>query len=126
MGITLRLLRAFILHTPLVPGTTNPIEVGRNDSEAYELAFLCRREELKFGHCLVNWLKCYYRKDCGREHMLMKLICSGKENARPTPRENATRVHGAPPPKVGLARSPRPLFRRRRTRRPVRGRSRRA
>ncbi|XP_064193301.1 protein BEAN1 isoform X2 [Anguilla rostrata] len=77
MGIALRLLRAFLLHTPLVPGTSNPIEAGRNDSEAYELALLCGKEELKFSHCLVNWLKCYYRKDCGREHMLMKLICSG-------------------------------------------------
>ncbi|KAJ8417764.1 hypothetical protein AAFF_G00226070 [Aldrovandia affinis] len=82
MGITIHLLRAFLLHTPLVPGTSNPTEVGRNDSKAYELALLCRKEELKFGHCLVNWLKCYYKKDCGREHMLMKLICSDSEQGR--------------------------------------------
>ncbi|KAG9352453.1 hypothetical protein JZ751_020867 [Albula glossodonta] len=80
MGITLRLLRGFLLHSPLVTGTSNPIEVGRNDSKADELALLCRKEELKFGHCLVNWLKCYYKKDCGREHMLMKLICSDGTN----------------------------------------------
>lgn len=41
-----------------------------------DIALLCRREELKFGTCLINRLKCYYKKDCGREYMLMKLICS--------------------------------------------------
>uniref|UniRef100_A0A673LLB8 Uncharacterized protein n=1 Tax=Sinocyclocheilus rhinocerous TaxID=307959 RepID=A0A673LLB8_9TELE len=34
------------------------------------------------GTCLVNHLRCYYRKDCGREYMLMKLICSGKPNVQ--------------------------------------------
>ncbi|KAJ8247301.1 hypothetical protein GJAV_G00244730 [Gymnothorax javanicus] len=77
MGITLRLFRAFLLHTPLVPSTSSPVAVGQNDTDTYDLALLCRKQELKFGHCLVNWLKCYYRKDCGKEHMLMKLICSG-------------------------------------------------
>uniref|UniRef100_A0AAY5KVI8 Brain expressed, associated with NEDD4, 1 n=2 Tax=Esox lucius TaxID=8010 RepID=A0AAY5KVI8_ESOLU len=45
-----------------------------------DIALLCRGEELKFGTCLINWLKCYYKKDCGGEYMLMKLICSVSSN----------------------------------------------
>ncbi|XP_036399866.1 protein BEAN1-like [Megalops cyprinoides] len=86
MGLLLYLLRAFLLLTPLVAGTSNPIQVGRNYSEAYEeIPLLCRKEELRFGHCLANWLKCYYKKDCGREHMLMKLICSGMSSNQSGP-----------------------------------------
>lgn len=43
------------------------------------IALLCKKENIKFGSCLVNCLQCYYRKDCGWEYMLMKLICSGKQ-----------------------------------------------
>ncbi|KAI7814868.1 putative protein BEAN1 [Triplophysa rosa] len=43
------------------------------------IALLCKKENIKFGSCLVNRLQCYYRKDCGWEYMLMKLICSGFE-----------------------------------------------
>ncbi|XP_031686592.1 protein BEAN1-like isoform X1 [Oncorhynchus kisutch] len=81
MGIFLYRLVALALHIPLVSGTSNAIEVAKNYSKAYEdIALLCRREKLKFGTCLINRLKCYYKKDCGREYMLMKLICSVSSN----------------------------------------------
>uniref|UniRef100_A0A673H916 Protein BEAN1-like n=1 Tax=Sinocyclocheilus rhinocerous TaxID=307959 RepID=A0A673H916_9TELE len=35
--------------------------------------------------CLVDRLRCYYRKDCGRQYMLMKLICSGNSHAHEYP-----------------------------------------
>ncbi|XP_056599550.1 protein BEAN1 isoform X1 [Triplophysa dalaica] len=44
------------------------------------IALLCKKENIKFGSCLVNCLQCYYRKDCGWEYMLMKLICSVSSN----------------------------------------------
>ncbi|XP_072373918.1 uncharacterized protein bean1 isoform X2 [Scyliorhinus torazame] len=38
----------------------------------------CKKEELQCGNglCLLNWLRCHYRKDCGREYTSIKLICS--------------------------------------------------
>lgn len=44
------------------------------------IILLCKKEKIKIGTCLVSRLRCYYKKDCGREYMLMKLICSGKQN----------------------------------------------
>uniref|UniRef100_A0A3B3RY71 Brain expressed, associated with NEDD4, 1 n=1 Tax=Paramormyrops kingsleyae TaxID=1676925 RepID=A0A3B3RY71_9TELE len=70
---------ALLLDLPLVTSTSGPIEVDRNYSEAYEeVTLLCRKEELNFGNCLFDWLRCYNRRGCGRDYMLMKLICSGK------------------------------------------------
>ncbi|KAI1904086.1 hypothetical protein AGOR_G00002050 [Albula goreensis] len=81
MGISLFFSWAFLLHTPLVIGTSRPIEVDRSSSRSYEeITVLCRKEELKFGNCLVNWLRCHYKRNCGREYMLMKLICSVSSN----------------------------------------------
>ncbi|XP_035252713.1 protein BEAN1-like [Anguilla anguilla] len=72
---------AFFLHTPLVIATSRPIEVDRSSSQAYEeITVLCRKEELQFSYCLVNWLRCHYKRNCGREYMLMKLICSVSSN----------------------------------------------
>ncbi|XP_041918384.1 protein BEAN1 isoform X1 [Alosa sapidissima] len=80
MGIiSIRLLAA--LSVPQLCGTSETIEVVRNYSKAYEdIAPLCQREEHRFSSCLVDWLRCYYKKDCGREYMLMKLICSVSSN----------------------------------------------
>ncbi|XP_048461908.1 uncharacterized protein bean1 [Rhincodon typus] len=38
----------------------------------------CKKEELQCGNglCLLNWLHCQYRKDCGQEYTSVKLICS--------------------------------------------------
>ncbi|XP_069758144.1 protein BEAN1 isoform X2 [Narcine bancroftii] len=38
----------------------------------------CKKDELHCGNglCLLNWLRCHYRKDCGREYTSIKLICS--------------------------------------------------
>ncbi|KAJ7985940.1 hypothetical protein DPEC_G00345670 [Dallia pectoralis] len=84
MGILIY-LSALAWHSLLICGTSNATEVGRNYSQAYEdIALLCRGEELKFGTCLINWLKCTYKKDCGGEYMLMKLICSGIQCYRKT------------------------------------------
>ncbi|KAJ8400446.1 hypothetical protein AAFF_G00395700 [Aldrovandia affinis] len=81
MGIPLFLSWAFLLHTPLAIGTSRSIEVDRSSSRAYEeITILCRKEELKFGNCLVDWLRCHYKRSCGREYMLMKLICSVSSN----------------------------------------------
>lgn len=46
------------------------------------IILLCEKEKVRIGTCLVDRLRCYYRKDCGREYMLMKLICSGKQNVQ--------------------------------------------
>lgn len=46
------------------------------------ISLLCKKEKVKIGTCLVSRLRCYYKKDCGREYMLMKLICSGKLNVQ--------------------------------------------
>nr|XP_006641428.1 PREDICTED: protein BEAN1 isoform X1 [Lepisosteus oculatus] len=85
MGI-FYLSSALLLHVPLVTGSSSGIEVGRNYSKAYEeITLLCQKEELRFGNCLVNWLRCYYKKDCGREYMLMKLICSEVSSNQSSP-----------------------------------------
>ncbi|XP_051884165.1 protein BEAN1 isoform X2 [Pristis pectinata] len=38
----------------------------------------CKKDERQCGNglCLLNWLRCHYRKDCGREYTSIKLICS--------------------------------------------------
>nr|XP_023646591.1 protein BEAN1 isoform X2 [Paramormyrops kingsleyae] len=80
MGI-LYIGAALLLDLPLVTSTSGPIEVDRNYSEAYEeVTLLCRKEELNFGNCLFDWLRCYNRRGCGRDYMLMKLICSVSSN----------------------------------------------
>ncbi|KAJ8343700.1 hypothetical protein SKAU_G00310290 [Synaphobranchus kaupii] len=81
MGRSLFFSWAFFLHTPLVIGTSRPIKDDRSSSQAYEeITALCRKEELQFSNCLVNWLRCHYKRNCGREYMLMKLICSVSSN----------------------------------------------
>lgn len=40
----------------------------------------CKKEELQCGDglCLLNWLHCHYKKDCGRDYMSIKLTCSSE------------------------------------------------
>lgn len=40
----------------------------------------CKKEELQCGDglCLLNWLRCHYKKDCGRDYMSIKLTCSSE------------------------------------------------
>lgn len=40
----------------------------------------CKKEELQCGNglCLSNWLRCHYKKDCGRDYMSIKLTCSSE------------------------------------------------
>ncbi|XP_005166509.1 protein BEAN1 isoform X1 [Danio rerio] len=74
-------LQAVLLHSPLVFTNSDIIKTSQIYSKAYEnTIFLCKKEKVKVGTCLVNRLRCYYRKDCGREYMLMKLICSVSSN----------------------------------------------
>ncbi|XP_051788117.1 protein BEAN1 isoform X2 [Erpetoichthys calabaricus] len=83
MEILLYLSSAFLLHTSVVTGTSIHIGVGRNFTSAYEKNILpCRKEELQCGNglCLFNWLRCHYKKDCGRDYMSIQLICSVSSN----------------------------------------------
>ncbi|KAM9062438.1 protein BEAN1 [Sarcophilus harrisii] len=38
----------------------------------------CKKEELQCdnGLCLLNWLRCHYKKDCSRDYMSIKITCS--------------------------------------------------
>nr|XP_055063857.1 protein BEAN1 isoform X1 [Misgurnus anguillicaudatus] len=38
------------------------------------------KRERQFGSYLVHYLRCHYKKDCGRDYMLRKLICSVSSN----------------------------------------------
>uniref|UniRef100_A0A8C2BYJ8 Brain expressed, associated with NEDD4, 1 n=1 Tax=Cyprinus carpio TaxID=7962 RepID=A0A8C2BYJ8_CYPCA len=55
-------------------GLFSPLRADEN------IILLCKKEKVRIGTCLVDRLRCYYRKDCGREYMLMKLICSVSSN----------------------------------------------
>ncbi|XP_068811973.1 protein BEAN1 isoform X2 [Struthio camelus] len=66
-------------HLPLISGSSIPIGIGSNYSNLYEQSILpCKKEELQCGNglCLLNWLRCQYKKDCGRDYMSIKLTCS--------------------------------------------------
>ncbi|XP_062442402.1 protein BEAN1 [Rhea pennata] len=66
-------------HLPLISGSSIPIGIGSNYSNLYEQSILpCKKEELQCGDglCLLNWLRCHYKKDCGRDYMSIKLTCS--------------------------------------------------
>lgn len=41
---------------------------------------LCKKEELQCGNglCLLNWLRCHYKKDCGKDYMSIKITCSSE------------------------------------------------
>ncbi|XP_068006986.1 protein BEAN1 isoform X1 [Melanerpes formicivorus] len=67
------------IHLPLISGSSIHIGLGSNYSTLYEQSILpCKKEELQCGDglCLLNWLRCRYRKDCGRDYMSIKLTCS--------------------------------------------------
>lgn len=38
----------------------------------------CKKEELQCGSglCLLNWLRCHYKKDCGKDYVSIKITCS--------------------------------------------------
>ncbi|KAM9182784.1 protein BEAN1 isoform 2-T2 [Mergus octosetaceus] len=66
-------------HLPLISGNSIRIGLGSNYSNLYEQSILpCKKEELQCGNglCLSNWLRCHYKKDCGRDYMSIKLTCS--------------------------------------------------
>ncbi|XP_051992154.1 protein BEAN1-like isoform X1 [Xyrauchen texanus] len=80
MGLFSSLQAFLLLHCPLVFTTSDIIKSGKNYTTAYEnITLLCKKEKVRPGSCLVNRLRCYYRKDC-REYILMKLICSVSSN----------------------------------------------
>ncbi|XP_048814455.1 protein BEAN1 isoform X2 [Lagopus muta] len=65
-------------HLPLISGSSIRVGIG-NNSSLYEQSILpCKKEELQCGTglCLSNWLRCRYRKDCGRDYMSIQLTCS--------------------------------------------------
>uniref|UniRef100_A0A9J8ALJ0 Brain expressed, associated with NEDD4, 1 n=1 Tax=Cyprinus carpio carpio TaxID=630221 RepID=A0A9J8ALJ0_CYPCA len=81
MGLFSPLRAVLLLHRHLVFTTSDIIKAGKNYTKAYEnIILLCPKEKVRIGTCLVNYLRCHYRKDCGREYMLMKLICSVSSN----------------------------------------------
>uniref|UniRef100_A0A8C1Y5F0 Brain expressed, associated with NEDD4, 1 n=2 Tax=Cyprinus carpio TaxID=7962 RepID=A0A8C1Y5F0_CYPCA len=81
MGLFSPLRAVLLLHCHLVFTTSDIIKTGKNYTKTYEnIILLCKKEKVRIGTCLVDRLRCYYRKDCGREYMLMKLICSVSSN----------------------------------------------
>ncbi|XP_006130601.1 protein BEAN1 isoform X1 [Pelodiscus sinensis] len=76
------------LHLPLIYGTSIHIGIGSNYSNLYEQSILpCKKEELQCGNglCLLNWLRCHYKKDCGRDYMSIKLTCSKVHSNQSSP-----------------------------------------
>ncbi|XP_028812077.1 protein BEAN1 isoform X2 [Denticeps clupeoides] len=73
-----------VLHCLLAAGLSGAAGVAGNSSEARgvdeDAAAPCWREELRLGTCLLDRLRCYCKRDCGQEYMLMKLICSVSSN----------------------------------------------
>ncbi|XP_068267331.1 protein BEAN1 [Nyctibius grandis] len=66
-------------HLSVISGSSIRIGIGSNYSHLYEQSILpCKKEELQCGDglCLLNWLRCHYKKDCGRDYMSIKLTCS--------------------------------------------------
>ncbi|XP_067853689.1 protein BEAN1 [Heptranchias perlo] len=79
MEIIVYICSASLFYLPLILGSSIRIGLGGNYSKLYEQNILpCKKEELQCGNglCLLNWLRCHYRKDCGREYTSIKLICS--------------------------------------------------
>ncbi|XP_041048394.1 protein BEAN1 [Carcharodon carcharias] len=68
-----------LFYLPLILGSSIRIGLGGNYTNLSEQNILpCKKEELQCGNglCLLNWLRCHYRKECGREYTSIKLICS--------------------------------------------------
>ncbi|XP_067905965.1 protein BEAN1 isoform X2 [Heterodontus francisci] len=79
MEIIVFFCSASLFYLPLILGSSIRIGLGGNFSNLYEQNILpCKKEELQCGNglCLLNWLRCHYRKDCGPEYTSIKLICS--------------------------------------------------
>ncbi|XP_072451933.1 uncharacterized protein bean1 [Chiloscyllium punctatum] len=79
MEIIVHFCSVSLFYLPLILGSSIRIGLGRNNSNLSEQSILpCKKEELQCGNglCLLNWLHCQYRKDCGREYTSVKLICS--------------------------------------------------
>ncbi|XP_042293863.1 protein BEAN1 isoform X2 [Sceloporus undulatus] len=67
------------VHLSLTPGTSVRLGTGRNNSKLYEKGILpCKKEELQCGNglCLMNWLHCRYKKDCGKDNVSITVACS--------------------------------------------------
>ncbi|XP_048402808.1 protein BEAN1 isoform X2 [Stegostoma tigrinum] len=68
-----------LFYLPLILGSSIRIGLEGSYSNLSEQSILpCKKEELQCGNglCLLNWLHCQYRKDCGREYTSVKLLCS--------------------------------------------------
>ncbi|XP_078066656.1 protein BEAN1 [Mustelus asterias] len=78
MEVIAYLCSVSLFYLPLILGSSIRIGLGGNHSNLSEQNILpCKKEELQCGGlCLLNWLRCNYRKDCGREYTSIKLICS--------------------------------------------------
>nr|XP_020845144.1 uncharacterized protein LOC110210514 [Phascolarctos cinereus] len=70
---------------PSPPPAVSPRSSGRMERTAAgcvcpdEQSILpCKKEELQCdnGLCLLNWLRCHYKKDCSRDYMSIKISCS--------------------------------------------------
>ncbi|XP_062923583.1 protein BEAN1 isoform X1 [Mobula hypostoma] len=79
MEIISYLYSASLFCLPLILGSSMRAGLGGNQSNLYEHSALpCKKDERQCGKglCLLNWLRCHYRKDCGHEYASIKLICS--------------------------------------------------
>ncbi|KAJ6666035.1 hypothetical protein lerEdw1_000939 [Lerista edwardsae] len=66
-------------HLPLILGNSIYIGTSGNYSGLCKYYILpCKKEELQCGNglCLLNWLRCHYKKDCGKDYVSIKITCS--------------------------------------------------
>nr|XP_060644359.1 protein BEAN1 [Anolis sagrei ordinatus] len=69
----------FYIHLSLMPGAAVRLGAGYNHSKPYEKTALpCKKEQLQCGNgpCLMNWLRCRYKKDCGKDNVSITVACS--------------------------------------------------
>ncbi|XP_053126451.1 protein BEAN1 isoform X2 [Hemicordylus capensis] len=47
----------------------------------------CKKEELQCGNglCVLNWLRCHYKKDCGKDYVSIKITCSKVHQKQASP-----------------------------------------
>ncbi|XP_062817968.1 protein BEAN1 isoform X2 [Anolis carolinensis] len=60
-------------------GTAVRLGAGHNHSKPYEKSTVpCKKEQLHCGNgpCLMNWLRCRYKKDCGKDNVSITVACS--------------------------------------------------
>ncbi|XP_076856734.1 protein BEAN1 isoform X2 [Brachyhypopomus gauderio] len=80
MGILSYLQPALLLHVCLVLTISNTSEISTFSKANEDITPACHTEGFESAPCPFNWLRCPNRKHCGREYVLMKLICSVSSN----------------------------------------------